>query len=79
MGNGKFGEVPEYRFDGESVSHSVVSDYLRPMDCSPPGSVHRILQARILEGVTISFSPGDLSNPETEPGFPRKYISLQGY
>ena len=28
-----------------------------PMDCSPPGSsVHRILQARILEPVAISFS-----------------------
>ena len=28
----------------------VVSDSLRPMDCSPPGSsVHGILQARILE------------------------------
>ena len=31
-------------------SRSVVSDSLQPMDCSPPGSsVHRILQARILE------------------------------
>ena len=30
-----------------------------PMDCSPPGfSVHRILQARILEWVAISFSMG---------------------
>ena len=30
-----------------------------PVDCSPPGSsVHRILQARILEWVTISFSRG---------------------
>ena len=29
------------------------------MDCSPPGSfVHGILQARILEGVVISFSRG---------------------
>ena len=28
-----------------------------PMDCSPPGSsVHRILQARILEWVAISYS-----------------------
>ena len=34
-------------------SHSVVSDSLRPMDCSPPGP---ILQARILEWVAISFS-----------------------
>ena len=38
-------------------SHSVVSDSLQPMDCSPPGSsVHAILQARILEWVAISFS-----------------------
>ena len=30
-----------------------------PMDCSPPGSsVHGILQARILEYVTISFDRG---------------------
>jgi len=30
-----------------------------PMDCSPPGSsVHGVLQARILESVTISFSRG---------------------
>ena len=30
-----------------------------PMDCSPPGSsVYGILQARILEGVAISFSRG---------------------
>ena len=38
-------------------SHSVVSDSLRPVDCSPPSSsVHGILQARILEWVAISFS-----------------------
>ena len=37
-------------------SCSVVSDSLQPMDCSLPGSsVHRILQARILEWVAISF------------------------
>ena len=30
-----------------------------PMDCSPPGSsAHGILQARLLEGVAISFSRG---------------------
>ena len=30
-----------------------------PKDCSPPGSsVHRILQAKILEWVAISFSKG---------------------
>ena len=30
-----------------------------PMDCSPPGSsVHKILQARVLEWVAISYSRG---------------------
>ena len=37
-------------------SCSVMSDSLRP--CRLPGSVHGILQARILEWVTISFSKG---------------------
>ena len=41
-----------------------------PLDCGPPGSsVHGILQARILEGVAISFSR-DLPNPGTEPRSP---------
>ena len=41
----------------ESVSRSVVSNSLRPMDCSPLGSsVYGILQARILECVAISSS-----------------------
>ena len=50
--------------DGQSVevkvlSHSVVSDSLRPLDCSPPdSSVLGILQARILEWTAISFSGG---------------------
>ena len=40
------------------------------MDCSPPGSsVHGILQASILEWVTIP-SPGDLPDPEIERGSP---------
>ena len=29
-----------------------------PMDCSPPGSVHGILQVRILEWLAIPFSRG---------------------
>ena len=42
-----------------SVSHSVVSDSLWPMDCRPPGSsAHGILQAKILEWVAIPFSRG---------------------
>ena len=37
-------------------SCSVVSDSLRPMDCSLPGSsVHGIFQARVLEWVAIAF------------------------
>ena len=37
-----------------------MSDSFYPMDCSPLGSsVHGILQARILEWVTISFSVQD--------------------
>ena len=52
------------------LSHfsSVVSVTLcDSMDRSPPGaSVHGILQARILEGVVISFS-GDLPHPGMEP------------
>ena len=40
-------------------SRSVVSDSLWPYGLYPPGSsVHRILQARILEWVAISFSMG---------------------
>ena len=42
-----------------SVSHSVMSNSCYPMLCSPPGfSVHSILQARILEWITIPFSRG---------------------
>ena len=40
------------------------------IDCSPPGSsVHRILQARILERVAISFFRGS-SDPVIEPRSP---------
>ena len=38
-------------------SHSVVSDSLWPIDCSPPGfSTHWVFQARILEWVALFFS-----------------------
>ena len=51
-------------------SCSVVSDSLQPMDCSPPGSsVHRILQARILEWVALPYSRG-YSDPGMEPRSP---------
>ena len=39
-----------------------------PVDCSPPSSsVHGILQARIVEWVALSSSPGDLPEPEIKP------------
>ena len=54
----------------ECVSHSLMSDSLQPMDCSPPGSsVHGILHAIILEWVAIPFSR-DLPNPGIKPGSP---------
>ena len=55
------GEIKLHLLDKVKVkwSRSVVSDSLRPMDCSPPNSsVHVILQARILEWVAISISRG---------------------
>ena len=54
----------------ENVSHSVVSDSLQPMDCSPPGpSLHGTLLARIQDGFPFP-SPRDLPYPEIEPGSP---------
>ena len=42
---------------------------LDPMDCSPPGSsVHRILQARILEWVAIPFFRGIFLTQGLNPG-----------
>ena len=42
-----------------------------PMDCRlPDSSVHGILQAGILEWVSIPFSSGDLPDPGIEPGSP---------
>ena len=39
------------------LSH--VQLFCDPMDCSPPGSsAHGVFQARILEWVAISYSPG---------------------
>ena len=43
----------------ESVSHSVVSNFCNPTDCSLPGSsIPGILQVRILEWIAISCSRG---------------------
>ena len=48
------------------LSHSVVSNSLQPMGCSPPGSTVRgILQARILEWVAMPFSRGS-SQPKDQ-------------
>ena len=42
-----------------------------PMDCSPPGpSVHRILQARILEWLANRLLQGNLPDPGMEAGSP---------
>ena len=75
----------------ESVSHSLLSDSLQPVDCSPPGSsVSGVLQARILEQVAISCSRGSFwpsnwtwvsclaadSLPSEPPGKPYIYISF---
>ena len=47
-------------------SRSVVSDSLRPVDCSLSGSsVHGIFQARVLEWIAISFSRGS-SGPRNQ-------------
>ena len=54
--------------ENESVSHTVISYSLQPMNCSLPGSsVHGILQPRILYHSGLPFpSPGDLPNSRTE-------------
>ena len=53
------------------VSSSVVTDSLRPMDCSLPGSsVYGILQARILVWVAIPFSRGSSQPSDFEPESP---------
>ena len=51
-------------------SHSVMSNFWNPTDCSPPGSsVHRTPQARVLEWVAIAFSRGS-SWPGIKPTSP---------
>ena len=56
------------QFESESVSHSVVSDSLKPNGL-PGSSVHGILQARILEWVAIPFSRGLFPTQGANPGF----------
>ena len=63
--NGGLSEVKSLGRDSCLTRDPTLCD---PVDCSLPGfSIHGILQARILEWVTISFS-GDLPNPGIEPG-----------
>ena len=52
-----------------------------PVDCSPPGfSVHRILQARILEWIAMPFSRGEsLPNPGIEPMSPMSPALAGGF
>ena len=43
----------------QSASNCMKSESVSHMDCDPPGSsVHGILQARILEWLTVPFSRG---------------------
>ena len=51
------------------VSHSVVSDSLHPMDCSPPGSSFHGISPGKNNGLPFP-SPGDLPHPGIEPESP---------
>ena len=64
-----FSELPQELLEHikNVLSHSVVSDSLRPHGL-PGSSVHGIFLANVLEWVAISSSGGDLPDPGTEPG-----------
>ena len=48
-----------------------------PMVCSPPGgSVHGILQARILEWAAMQDPPGHLPDPVMEPTSPMSAVGF---
>ena len=54
------------------LSHFSCVQLCNPIDCSPPGSsVHRILQARTLEWVTISSSRGIFPTQRSNPSLSR--------
>ena len=61
-------ESPVWLLQSCSGKGSIVSDSLRPMDCSPPGSsVHGILQARTLQWVAIpSFRGSSQPRDQTQ-------------
>ena len=51
------------------LSCSVMSPHCDPTNYSPPEAfVHGIFQARILEWVLLFPIPGDLPDPDIEPG-----------
>ena len=57
-----------------------MSGSLQPHILSPTGScVHGIFQARILEQVAISYSPGDLPDPGIEPMSPASSALTGGF
>ena len=56
--------------NSESVSHSVVSDSATPWTVALQDPVREILQTGTLEWVAIPPSPGDLPDPQIEPGSP---------
>ena len=60
LGIGAFFSLLFFSSERERLSHSLMPNSLsNPIDCSLPGSsVHKILQARILEWVTTFFSRG---------------------
>ena len=61
---------PIYMYESESEVVESCPTLCDPMDCSLPGSsLHRILQARVLEWAAISFS-GDLPDPGIKPRSP---------
>ena len=68
--------VSDFIFGGSKICYSFicVQFFWDTVDCSLQGSsVHRILQARILEWVAIPFSkniPGDVPDSGVEPGSP---------
>ena len=49
-----------------------------PMDCGPPGSsVHRLLQARILEWVAISSSRGSSQSRDPSPALVGQFFTTK--
>ena len=65
---GKHWERNQERSVCVCFSRSVMANSLLPMDCSPPGS-SGILRQEHWSGLPLP-SPGDLPDPEVEPGSP---------